>query len=169
MELLNLIDVLTEKIENASSIPLSGKGLIDKDELIELVEEIKLKLPDELKQAKWIKEERQRILDEANKEAEAKLEQAKSQIITMMSETEIAKQARELASDIENKANANANEIKSGMLNYSDQILDGVGGTVDDARQVLMKSISDINNSIEIINKTLSVIEDNRRELKKMQ
>ena len=168
MEILNLIDVLTDKIESASSIPLSGKGLIDKDEIIELIEDIKLKLPDELKQAKWIKEERQRILDEANKEAEAKLEQAKSQIISMMSETEIAKQARELASDIENKANANATEIKNGMLHYSDQILDGIGGTVEDARQVLIKSISDINNSIELINKTLGVIDNNRKELKSM-
>ena len=40
MELLNLIDVLTEKIESASSIPLSGKGLIDKDEIIEIAQKI---------------------------------------------------------------------------------------------------------------------------------
>ncbi len=167
MDLLTLIDSLTEKIESASSIPLSGKSLIDKDEIIEIIENIRLNLPDELKQAKWIKEERQRILDEANKEAEAKLEQAKSQIISMMSETEIAKQARELASDIENKANANASEIKMGILKYSDQILDGIGGTVDDARQVLEKTIADINSSIEIMNRTLSVIDENRKELRK--
>ena len=167
MELLNLIDTLTEKIESASSIPLSGKSLIDKEEIIELIEDIKLNLPKELKEAAWIKEERSRILKEANREAQAKVEQAKSQIITMMSETEIARQARELATDIENKANANATEIKMGILKYSDQILDGIGGAVDDAKIVLEKAMDELNNSVSIINRTLGVIDDNRKELRK--
>ena len=166
MELLSLIDTLTEKIESASSIPLSGKSLIDKEDILELIQEIKLKMPDDLKKAKWITDSREEILENAKKDAAARIEKAKSEIITMMSETEIARQARELATDIENKANANAAEIKMGVMRYSDQILNGIGGTVHDAKNVLEKAMSDINNSVDLINKTLAVIEENRKELR---
>ena len=123
-------------------------------------------MPDDLKKAKWITDSREEILENAKKDAAARIEKAKSEIITMMSETEIARQARELATDIENKANANAAEIKMGVMRYSDQILNGIGGTVDDAKNVLEKAMSDINNSVDLINKTLAVIEENRKELR---
>ena len=48
---------------------LFGKALIDREELLEIIKEIRIQLPDEVKQAQWIKEERQRILVEAQKEA----------------------------------------------------------------------------------------------------
>ena len=51
-------------------------------------------------------------------------------------------------------------------MRYSDQILNGIGGTVDDAKNVLEKAMSDINNSVDLINKTLAVIEENRKELR---
>ena len=166
MELLSLIDTLTEKIESASSIPLSGKSLIDKEEIVELIQEIKLKMPDDLKKAKWITDSREEIIENAKKDAAARIEKAKSEIITMMSETEIARQARELAADIESKANANASEIRVGAMRYSDQLLNGIGGTVDDAKTVLERAINDLNSSVSIINQTLAVIEENRKQLR---
>ena len=51
MEILELIENLEDIIERAITVPLSGKSLIDKDELLDVIEEIRLKLPDELKQA----------------------------------------------------------------------------------------------------------------------
>ena len=65
MEIFTLLESLEEIIENSRSVPFSGKGIVDKDELFDLIKEIRIKLPDELKQAKWVKEERQRILVEA--------------------------------------------------------------------------------------------------------
>ena len=51
MDILSLLDELEELLENASSMPFSKKVMIDKDIVDELVNEIKLKTPDELKQA----------------------------------------------------------------------------------------------------------------------
>ena len=69
MEVLTLLETIEEMLEKSSSIPLTKKAVIDRDEIISVVKEIKLKLPDELKQAKWVKEERQKILVDAQKEA----------------------------------------------------------------------------------------------------
>ena len=70
MDLLELIDELEDIVDKGVSVPLSGRCLLDKDELMEIIEDIKLKLPDDLKQAKWIKSERDRILAEAKAEAD---------------------------------------------------------------------------------------------------
>ena len=59
MEVLTLLETLEEMLNRSASIPLTKRTLIDKDELLSVVNDIKLKLPDELKQAKWVKEERQ--------------------------------------------------------------------------------------------------------------
>ena len=69
MEVLTLLDTIKEMMERSATIPFSRKSLIDKDEVLDVVKEIEEKLPDELKQAKWVKEERQKILLDAQKEA----------------------------------------------------------------------------------------------------
>ena len=65
MEIFTLLETLEEMLESGKTIPFSNKGIVDKEEMLEIIKEIRLKLPEELKQAKWVKEERQRILVEA--------------------------------------------------------------------------------------------------------
>ena len=95
MEIFTLLETLEEMLENSKSIPFSDKGIIDKEEMLEIIKEIRLKLPDELKQAKWVKEERQRILVEAQKEADDIVKEAENRIISMIDEHEITRKAYE--------------------------------------------------------------------------
>ena len=69
MEIFTLLETLEEILEQSKKLPFTDKAVVDKEAILEVIKEIRLKLPDELKQAKWIKEERQRILTEAQKEA----------------------------------------------------------------------------------------------------
>ena len=68
MDIMEIVDMMEEAIEKASAVPLTGKVMIDKGELLDYIQEIRLVYPDELKEAKWVKEERQRILSEAETE-----------------------------------------------------------------------------------------------------
>ena len=70
MEIFTLLETLEDLLENSKGLPFTSKSMVDKEEMLEIIKEIRIKLPDELKQAKWIKEERQRILVEAQKEAD---------------------------------------------------------------------------------------------------
>lgn len=65
MEIFTLLEALEEELEKSKTIPFSGKGVVDKENFLDIIKEIRIKLPDELKQAKWVKEERARILAEA--------------------------------------------------------------------------------------------------------
>ena len=95
MEIFELLESLEDIIESSKTVPFTSKGIVDKLEILNLIKEIRLKLPDELKQAKWVKEERQRILVEAQKEADGIVKEAENRIISMIDEHEITKKAYE--------------------------------------------------------------------------
>jgi len=123
MDVLRLIDEIEDILENASTLPFSNKVVIDADELFEIIREIRIKLPDEIKQANWIKEERQRILAEAQKDADTIINEAESKLEELIDENEITKRAKEAAEEIITKAQNNAKEIRLGALEYADNIL----------------------------------------------
>ena len=70
MEILEILDILEEKVESARNIPIINRAIIDKEDLLASIEDIRLRLPDDLKQARWIKDDRKRILAEAQEEAD---------------------------------------------------------------------------------------------------
>ena len=65
MEIMEIIDMMEETIDKAPTVPLSGKILVDKEDILDYIQEMRLVFPDEVKEAKWVKEERERILSEA--------------------------------------------------------------------------------------------------------
>ena len=91
MDIMEIIDLMEEAIEKASSVPLTGKVMIDKDEILDYIQEIRLMYPDELKEAKWVKEERQRILHEAETRAEAIQKNAEETQMALIDEHEITR------------------------------------------------------------------------------
>ena len=145
MEIFTLLETLEEMLESGKTIPFSNKGIVDKEEMLEIIKEIRLKLPEELKQAKWVKEERQRILVEAQKEAEDIVKEAENRIISMIDEHEITRKAYEQKAEIIETANEMSREISKGTKDYADSIL----GNIETALQ----------NALE-------TIQNNRRELK---
>jgi len=147
MKVLQLIDDLEDVFENSSSIPFAGKALIDKGEVLELLKEIRIQLPDEIKQAQWIKEERQRILIESQREADTILHDAKKHIEEMIEKDEITKKAHKRAEDIISQAQVNAKDIRIGARQYADELLSGV------------------EKNLEALTKT---VRHNRKELKGM-
>ncbi len=126
MEILEIIEALEEKIEHSFTIPFIGRGIIDKDTLLDLLQEARIKYPEEMKQAKWVKDERQRIIADAQKEAAAIIKSAEDKIVAMINEHEITKQAYENANQIVENAQDHAREIRLGANQYADNVLHSI-------------------------------------------
>jgi vacuolar-type H+-ATPase subunit H len=137
MEILSILETLEDLVEKSIGVPLSGKCLVDKEEILEIVKELRLKLPDDIKQAKWVKEERQRILMDAQKEASAMLKDAENNIASMVDEHEITKRAYEQANEIVAAAQKNAREIRLGTKEYANSILNKVEEILTDTIEVI--------------------------------
>ena len=130
MEILEIIEALEEKIEHSFTIPFIGRGIIDKDTLLDLLQEARIKYPEEMKQAKWVKDERSRIIADAQKEAAAIIKGAEEKIAAMVTEHEITKQATANANDIISKAQKDGREIKLAAIKFADELLERVENDV---------------------------------------
>jgi len=146
VEVLALIEALEDVIEKGVSIPLSGRCLIDKDEVLEIIQEIRLKLPDDLKQAKWVKEERQRILLEAQKEANNFVKSAEDKLLALIDEHEITKKANEQANEIIANAKKNAREIRLGTKEYADEVLENLENIIRSAMEMIQENRKELRN-----------------------
>ncbi len=137
MEILAILETLEDVIEKGVAIPFSGRCMVDREEILEIIKEMRLKLPDDIKQAKWVKEERQRILLEAQKEANNIVKDAENRISALVDEHEITKKAYEQANEIITNAQKNAREIRLGTREYADNILNKVEEILKDAMDVI--------------------------------
>ena len=142
METLSLIDNLEDAIDRGVNIPMTGKCMLDKDELLDLIQEIRLEMPDDLKQAKWIKDERQRILLEAQKEANDIIKSAEDKIISLINENEITRRANEQAEEIIAAANRRAREIRNGTRQFTDDMLLEVERVMEKSMAILRENRS---------------------------
>ena len=126
---------------------------------LDLLDEIVQKLPDELKTAKWIKEERERIIAEAHQDADNIVKEAENRIISMIDEHEITKKAYDKKSEIIAGANEMYREVKEETARYADEILANVENDIIK----LSETVAGIENSIQ---GALEILKNNRNELK---
>lgn len=159
MEIYDLLDTLEDILEKSRGMPLTKKSVVDKDEMLDIIKEIRLRLPEEMKQAKWIKEERERIIKEAEKDADDIMKEAENRIISMIDEHEITKQANEKKNEIITTANDMYREYQNNANNYADSMLKDVEET--------MVKLVDALNGVEInLQGRIETIQNQRKQLK---
>ncbi len=123
MDIMALIDRIEEVIESGRAVPFSNSRMVDPDKVFEIVDEIRAQFPDELKQARWIVKERQEMLEEAEKEANRVLEEARERAQAIASEQEVVKLAEQQAAAILEDARTKEREIRLGAEDYADEML----------------------------------------------
>ncbi len=139
MEIMEIIDMMEETIDKAPTVPLAGKILVDKEDLLDYIQEMRLVFPDEVKEAKWVKEERERIISEAQARSDAMIKNAEEKVVQMIDEHEVTKQAVEQANQMVNDAQTKAMEIKTDCDQYADDILNDLEKRLD----MLLRKVHD--------------------------
>ncbi|MBQ1389517.1 MAG: ATPase [Clostridia bacterium] len=123
MKVDELLEDLTDLLEDSKELPVVNKVMVDKVKISEIIDEIKANLPAETRQAKRIVSERNKILDEAKKQAETLISAATQQRTDMLESSEIVKQARQEAQRIIFEAQTTSKKIKNATNNYVDTVL----------------------------------------------
>ncbi len=142
MDIMEIIEFMEETIDKAPTVPLSGKILLDKEEILDYIQEMRLSYPDELKEAKWVKEERERIISEAEARADSMIKTAETKMLQMVDENEITKQAQEYANSLVEEAKAQSTKL----ITDSDQYADDILGDVERRLEMLLKKVTDDRN-----------------------
>ncbi len=139
-----LIRSALDIVQTAKAMPLSASVLVSREELAELLQDALDRMPDELRQARWLLKERDEFLAEKGREAEALLEDVRVQAERMVQRTEIVRQANHVAQRILDDANEEARRLRHEVEDYADQklasfeiVLDRTMKTVQAGREKL--------------------------------
>ncbi len=119
----DLIEQMETLVLQAKSVPFTSNCMVDREEMLILVGMLRDNLPLEIKQAHWLLDNSNQIISEARKEAEMILRKTEQRVATMIDEHGITLKAKELASQTIQSANASAQQIRNGSLDYADKRL----------------------------------------------
>ena len=123
MDVLVLIDKLDDLAHNAKTVPMTGTVRVDREEIYDILDQMRATIPEEIKQARWIVKERQEMLAEAKREAERVVKEAREQQERLISDEEVYKQAERAAEEIIEDARETERQIRLGAEDYADEIL----------------------------------------------
>lgn len=139
-DVMSLLNEMEEIVDHSPKIPMTGKVLVDDTVIFELLDRVRAALPEELSNAKWVLKERERILSEAQTEAQKLMEQGKSYVDKMAVENEVVKQAQSYGEDIVRQAQSYARDVKLGSVQYADELLQHVEQSLYETIQSLRKN-----------------------------
>ncbi|HJD00572.1 ATPase [Candidatus Arthromitus sp. SFB-turkey] len=146
MDVLQWLDYLNEVVENATEIPITGKIVLHKKDMLELIKKILHALPDELKRSKWIISERDRIIGEAKKFSEEAIKDAKLRIEKEVEEHDIVIEARNKAKSIIDIAKGEAKAIRCGANDYVKEVLKSLVEDMENNRKSFVETLEKINS-----------------------
>lgn len=147
MDVLEILDEMEETLNNSKTIPMMNKTIIDRDEFLKMVQDMRLSLPDNIKNAEWVTNHKQEILMEAQKQSDVILSEAEKKIKLMVDENEIAKMAKTEADNIKASAQKNAKEIRLGSKEYADAIMEKLENDLANLMDTVKKNRDELKNS----------------------
>ncbi len=161
--ILTLLDNLEEILDTSRAVPFSNKISVEKEKIYEIITDIRLKLPNEIKQSQWIMQERSKILVDAQTEADEIINNANERVDKLVDENEITKKAYEQAAIIIENSKNSSKEMRLGAIEYADGILAQTEAKVKEIIEAVHKNQSEMD---EFFNETLEVLYENRQELR---
>lgn len=134
MKLLDLLDQLENEMESASNVILTNKVMVNKDVVLDLIDEIRSAVPSDIKEAKKILDDITKIKQAAQRDASNLMKEAKAQKEYLVDTNNITKHAYEEAESILKEAKSEANKLRVRSIEY---VMNLLSKTQDDMRQVI--------------------------------
>lgn len=124
MNIDELLDLMEETMEEASGLPFSGsKRMVDIDKMRDIIDEVRLNMPTEIRQAKAIVNDRADIIASAKREAEAIVKKAEDRARVLVGEEQIVRAAQQRAAEILSSAQNQSREMRTTVTDYCENML----------------------------------------------
>jgi hypothetical protein len=123
MDILQLLDRLETVLSSGSRIPLTGKTVVDEHECLDILDQLRVAIPEDVKQARRVQTERDRLIHDSEEQASRIVAHAQEQVSQMVEQHEIARAAEAKARLILQDAELEANERREGADRYAEETL----------------------------------------------
>ncbi|NLK52001.1 MAG: ATP synthase F0 subunit B [Syntrophomonadaceae bacterium] len=157
MKLIALLEDLEHYIESSRRIPMSNKLIVDGDQVLDFVDQIREALPDELEEAQRLYRDRERVMKDAQREAELLVDETRLQMTQMINNHDLCQEAKEVAEQIVGEARELAREIREGSNEYADNVLKGIEEVMEQAMGSLKNTVGTIRRGREELRRSREV------------
>ena len=147
MDILHLIDRLESLVTESFHLPFTSNVIVQEDAFLDIIDQMRISIPEEVKLAKRTEAERDRTLLQAQEEANRMLEMAREKAKSLANEHELVVYATERAQEIEADARRQAEEIIAGADEY---IVD----QLSELEAQLMKTLTTVRNGLREVRET---------------
>ena len=130
----DIIGTLYDMVQDARSMPLAAdKCILERDRVLDLLDEIISQLPAEIKQSRTIVESRNELISQARREAEAILRQAQEQANELVSKEEIYKEAKKCSEELVAQTQGQISQLRKACNDYMEESLRRTEETISQA------------------------------------
>jgi len=161
--LLDYLDDIEEVLEKSKTIPLTGKISVDKDKILEIIGEIRLNLPEDIRFAQRIVGDHDKIIDDAKHRASIVLDDAKAEAKALTNNHEIFRRASEQATDLMEETKRSAREVRLNAMDYADEILEKAENQI---KQTMENMDLQHKRIVEYYEGIIDIIYENRQQLR---
>ncbi len=139
-----LIERLEALVANGRRLPFSENVIVNQADALEWIDQLRVTIPEEVKSARRVTNEVERLLEGAREEAEQILARAQEQATYLIEERELTRQAEELSHEIVRQAQVESDEVRRGADDYAAEVLVGLETEV-------MRTLKTIKRGLELL------------------
>ena len=144
MDILHLVDRLEELINQSRSIPFTRNVIVDEDKILDLIDQMRVAIPEEVKKSQQVLSQKDRVIAQAKEEADRTVNIAKEKSDKLIDRDSIVQNARKKASQIEAEADVKAKTTQSEADEY-------VAETLTNLEIALERVLNQVRNGIYIL------------------
>lgn len=161
---INLLDEMEDILDSCKTAAFSGNKIaVSKDELFEIISEIRLNLPGEIKQAQRLADNCEKIINEAQNKANSIIKEAEEKAERMTMEHEVTKLAKEQADVILDDAKNTARALRIGAVEYADELLANAENAIKESLETFSRQARQVE---DFLAKETDILYENRQELR---
>ena len=153
IDIIFLVERLESLIANGKRLPLTSNVVVDQNAALGLIDELRVAVPEEVRQAKRINQEGERIIEQAHEEAERIVARAQEQAAFLIGERGLTQAAAEESERIIERAERDSDEIRRGADEYAVAVLAGLEG--------------DLSRTLQSVQKGMAMLDDRRAALRR--
>jgi vacuolar-type H+-ATPase subunit H len=146
MDILHLVDRLEELMDRGWRLPVGNRVVLDEDALLNILDQMRITIPQEIKQAREIQREREKVVTQAHEEARRILAQAREDAAQLLDEHKLRRQAEEQAVALFKRAQQEAAQIRAGADEYAEGRLRELGQTITQLQAVIQNGVEALAN-----------------------
>ena len=166
IKVMQLLDELEDILETSSKVPFSDKAIVDSEEISQIISDIRLSMPKDIQQAQWVKDEQDRIINEAKTEYDKVIVAAKKQAEYLVESDVIKREAEKRANALLAEAESHGRYMKIRSYEYIDKMLYDMQNEIAKLATDYLQPMND--HFTEILNGINIKVNGNRQEMRDM-